>query len=228
MTHKTIFPRVCWEVPQKPVTVRIPLGLIDRLEHEAVESFRSLTSKGSEIGGLLIGDITPGSPLVVSIADYDLIECDYTRGPLYRLSDADLGRFEQAIQQLPASGGSIAGFFRSHTRKGISLDADDLALLEAHFRDPHHIALLVRPFATKASTAGIFIWENGRSTAMRATASSPSAPLRRPQGYRRLARNQDRACRPCRATGSPGGQARRPRPDRPHRLAPRNLAPSPH
>ncbi|MEO8593806.1 MAG: TonB family protein [Candidatus Solibacter sp.] len=155
-------PLYVWEVPQKPVSVRIPFSLIDRLEKEAVESFRSLTSKGSEIGGLLIGDVTPGSPLVVSIADYDLIACDYTRGPLYRLSDADMGRFEQAVQQRLASGKGIAGFFRSHTRKGISLDADDLAVLQARFRDPHHIALLVRPFATKASAAGIFIWENGK------------------------------------------------------------------
>ena len=44
-----------WEVPQKPVAVRIPYQLMDRLEREAVESFRSVTSRGSEIGGLLIG-----------------------------------------------------------------------------------------------------------------------------------------------------------------------------
>jgi TonB family protein len=155
-------PLYLWEVPQKPVSVRIPFSLIDRLEREAVESFRSLTSRGSEIGGLLVGDVTPGSPLVVSIADYDLISCDYSRGPLYRLSDADMGRFEQAIQQRVATGRGVAGFFRSHTRKGISLDTDDLAFFQARFRDPHHIALLVRPFATKASTAGLFIWENGK------------------------------------------------------------------
>ena len=155
-------PFFLWEVPQKPVSVRIPFSLIDRLEREAVESFRSLTSRGSEIGGLLVGDVSQGSPLVVSIADYDLIACDYSRGPLYRLSDADMGRFEHAIQQRLAAGRGVAGFFRSHTRKGISLDADDLAFFQARFRDPHHIALLVRPFATKASTAGIFIWENGK------------------------------------------------------------------
>ena len=155
-------PQYLWEVPQKPVSVRIPFSLIDRLEREAVESFRSLTSRGSEIGGLLVGDVAPGSPLVVSIADYELIACDYSRGPLYRLSDADLGRFEQAIQQRLGAGHGVAGFFRSHTRKGISLDGDDLAFFQARFRDPHHIALLVRPFATKASTAGIFIWENGK------------------------------------------------------------------
>src|SRR5450759_131916 len=158
----TSSPLYRWEIPQKPVSVRIPFSLIDRLEREAVENFRSLTSRGSEIGGLLVGDVAPGNPLVVSIADYDLIPCDYSRGPLYRLSDADMGRFEQAIQQRLAAGRGVAGFFRSHTRKGISLDTDDLAFFQARFRDPHHIALLVRPFATKASTAGIFIWENGK------------------------------------------------------------------
>jgi len=155
-------PLYLWEVPQKPVSVRIPFSLIDRLEREAVENFRSLTSRGSEIGGLLVGDVSPGSPLVVSIADYELIACDYSRGPLYRLSDADMGRFEQAIQQWLAAGRGVAGFFRSHTRKGISLDVDDLAFFHARFRDPHHVALLVRPFATKASMAGIFIRENGK------------------------------------------------------------------
>ena len=155
-------PLYLWEVPQKPVSVRIPFSLIDRLEREAVENFRSLTSRGSEIGGLLVGDVSPGSPLVVSIADYELIACDYSRGPLYRLSDADMGRFEQAIEQWLAAGRGVAGFFRSHTRKGISLDVDDLAFFHARFRDPHHVALLVRPFATKASTAGIFIRENGK------------------------------------------------------------------
>ena len=155
-------PFYLWEVPQKPVSVRIPFSLIDRLEREAVESFRSLTSRGSEIGGLLLGEVSQGSPLIVSIADYELIACDYSRGSLYRLSDADTGRFEHAIQQRSASGCPAVGFFRSHTRKGIALDADDLAFFQARFRDPHHLALLVRPFATKASTAGIFIWENGK------------------------------------------------------------------
>src|SRR2546421_11762203 len=71
-------------------------------------------------------------------------------------------RFQRAMAQRKGPGQTVAGFFRSHTRKGISLDADDLAFYQACFREPHHIGLLVRPFATKASTAGIFIWENGK------------------------------------------------------------------
>src|SRR5215467_16037279 len=152
-----------WEVPQKPVAVRIPFNVMDRLEREAVEAFRSLSSRGSEIGGLLVGDVAPGNPMVVSIADYELIACDYARGPLYRLAEADMERFQRAMEKLKGGPGqTVAGFFRSHTRKGIMLDVDDLAFYEACFREPHHIGLLNRPFATKASTAGIFILENGK------------------------------------------------------------------
>jgi protein TonB len=152
-----------WEVAQKPVAVRLPLEFIDRLESEAVENFRSLSTRGSEIGGLLLGSVTPGNPAVVTVTDFELIACDYSRGPLYRLSDGDLARFEQAIEKRGSGSGPRAiGFFRSHTRKGLSLDAEDLAFFEPRFLEPQHMVLLIRPFATKASMAGIFIRENGR------------------------------------------------------------------
>lgn len=168
-----------WEVPQKPVAVRIPYQLMDRLEREAVESFRSVTSRGSEIGGLLIGSVAPGSPMIVSVAEYQVIDCEYSRGPLYRLSDADLLRFQRAIEQRLASGVGIAGFFRTHTRKGISLDPDDITVLDSHFRDPHQFGLLVRPFATKASTGAIFIREGGKVSG---DASYLEFPFRSPEG----------------------------------------------
>ena len=87
-----------------------------------------------------------------------------------RAGRLDLGRNSSLIvgaepiitRQRERLQGGIAGFFRTHTRKGITLDPDDLTVLDAHFRDPHHIGLLVRPFATKASTGGIFIREGGK------------------------------------------------------------------
>jgi protein TonB len=165
-----------WEVPQKPVSVRIPFALIDRLEHEVVDSFRSLHSRGSEIGGFLLGYVSPGDPAAVSIEDYELVACDYSRGPLYRLSDADRALFDREIEQRRAAGGLVvAGFFRSHTRKGLALDADDLALFRTSFSDPRNVALLIRPFATKASVAGLFIWEDG---AVRGDASYLEFPFR--------------------------------------------------
>ncbi len=154
-------PVYLWEVPQKPVCVRIPFALIDRLEHEAVESFRSLSSRGSEIGGVLLGGVSPGNPAIVTLQDFELITCDYARGPLYRLSDADLDRFDRAFAQHTAAGRPVVGFFRSHTRKGVQLDPEDITLIDSRFSAPHQIALLIRPFATKPSLAGIFIREDG-------------------------------------------------------------------
>ena len=155
-------PGYLWEVAQKPVSVHWPYGLIDRLEKEVVDNFRSLSSPGSEIGGILLGSTLPGNPILVSVDDFELVTCDYSRGPLYRLSDADMGRFEYAIQQRQSGSGlTVIGFFRSHTRKGLALDAEDIAFLDARFREAYQIGLLVRPYATKPSTAGIFIREGG-------------------------------------------------------------------
>jgi protein TonB len=172
-----------WQAAGKPIAVSLALDLIDRLEREVVENFRSLTSRGSEIGGLLLGqvgreEIAPGAATLVSVVDYETIACDYSRGPLYRLSDADRERFERAIEQHRAGGAGVVGFFRAHTRKGVSLDADDLAFLSARFNRPNDIALLVRPFATKASVGGIFLWEDGR---IQADASALEFPFRSAQ-----------------------------------------------
>ena len=170
-------PCYTWEVPEKPVLVRFPLLLIDRLERQAVEAFRSVSSRGSEIGGVLWGVVDSGHPSAVSIVEYEAVPCDYELGPLYRLSGGDVDRMMRALTQA-GTGLLPVGFFRSNTRKGLSLDGEDLSLMEACFREPYQIALVVRPFATKASTAGIFIRENG---SIRAEASYLEFPFRSSQ-----------------------------------------------
>lgn len=112
-----------WQAAGKPIAVSLALDLIDRLEREVVENFRSLTSRGSEIGGLLLGqvgreEIAPGAATLVSVVDYETIACDYSRGPLYRLSDADRERFERAIEQHRAGGEGVVGFFARTRAKG--------------------------------------------------------------------------------------------------------------
>ncbi len=179
-------PFYLWEVAGKPVRVRLPFDLIDRLEKEAVESFRSLSSRGSEIGGVLYGKFSAQEPYLVSVEEFELVPCDYGRGPLYRLTDADLARFDKLITQ-PNS--KTVGFFRSHTRKGLALDADDIQVMESRFRAAHNIGLLIRPFATKASTAGVFIWEGGiihteasyQEFPFRSSQLTPSKPIVEPE-----------------------------------------------
>lgn len=165
-----------WSVPGKPLQVALPFGLIDRLEHLAVENFRSVEALGSEIGGLLFGGESADAPGELRIEDFEAIPCDYSRGPFYRLSNADLTRFDEAIERRggPAAA-RVAGFFRSHSRKGLGLDPEDMELIQTRFRDPRQIVLLLRPFATKVSAGGIFIWEDGR---MRGEASYLEFPFR--------------------------------------------------
>jgi hypothetical protein len=153
-------PYFLWQVAGKAVSVRIPFALMDRLGDEVAKSFRSLNSLGSEIGGVLLGRVVPGELAIVSVEDYAVVVCDYTTGPLYQLSHADLERLDAAIRPRTAFGVRAVGFFRSHTRRGLGLGPEDVALMQSRFQDPTSIALLIRP-ASRAGTAGIFIWESG-------------------------------------------------------------------
>jgi periplasmic protein TonB len=175
-SRASAYPSFLWEVPGKPVIVRIALDLVDRLEAEVVESFRSLNSRGSEIGGLLLGTVHGSTPFEVTIQDYESVPCDYTRGPLYRLSPADLERFEGLLKQRSGAGMRVAGFFRSHTRKALSLDADDVTVFNSLFPNMYQVALLTKPFATKPTLGGIFIREEG---SLRIESSYKEFPFRK-------------------------------------------------
>lgn len=152
-------PSYLWEVPGKPVIVRVALEVVDRLEREVAESIRSLETRGSEIGGLLLGAVQGSSPFEVSIQSYDVVPSEYMRGPLYQLSPRDVERFEDVLEQRVGAGMQIVGFFRSHTRKGLGLDTEDVAIFNRFFPKRYQVALLAKPFATKPTTGAIFIRE---------------------------------------------------------------------
>jgi protein TonB len=154
-------PTYLWRVSGEPVAVRLSLEVVERLGHEVLENFRSVSARGSEIGGLLLGASASGEQPEILIEGFEAIPCEYARGPLYRLSDADKQRFDAAIHAHREAGSAPVGFFRSHTRRGLSLDPDDLAFLSERFQNPAQVALLVRPFATKASVGGFFLWKDG-------------------------------------------------------------------
>ncbi len=150
-----------WEVAGKPIAVLFSLELMDRLEREVLESFKAVTKRGSEIGGVLGGRVIGGSQPTVIIEQFEAVACDYSRGPLYLLSDDDKVRMRQAFDRVSGAS-SVTGFFRSNTRRELVLDEDDQALAKEFFSDPSHVFLLVRPFAMKPSAGGFFFWENGQ------------------------------------------------------------------
>ena len=175
-------PSYLWEVPGKPVIVHVALEVVDRLDREVAESFRSLEVRGSEIGGLLLGAVQRSNPFEVSIQSYEVVPSEYKRGPLYQLSPGDLERFGGLLEQRVGAAMQIVGFFRSHTRKGLGLDTEDVAIFNRFFPKQYQVALLAKPFATKPTAGAIFIRE-GRS--LRSESSYKEFPFRTSTGERR-------------------------------------------
>lgn len=153
-----------WEAAGKAFEVHVHLDVIDGLLAEIMRGYGAVPKRGAEVGGLLLGSIYRGAETVVRIEDFEPVECGYTRGPSYLFSEQEREAFEDACARWrpDASRASYAvGYYRSHTRDGMSLEPEDVELMDRSFPGPSHVALLVKPFATKASPAGFFFRENG-------------------------------------------------------------------
>lgn len=148
-----------WDVAGKAISVRLSLDVVDRLSGEIVKKFADVHSRGSELGGFLLGRSAGRSTLFIE--DYELVECGHNVSALFLLSDEDKSRMvDQLLHVQNSSPHSVIGFFRSHTRKGLGLDERDLSLFRELFFDARNIFLLVKPFAVKPCSGGFFIWEN--------------------------------------------------------------------
>ncbi len=153
-----------WEIPGKPVAVHLHFDAMERILNEVMRGFGAVPKRGAEVGGVLIGTIEHGDPAVVRVEDFEAVECEYRRGPSYLLSEGDGAAFDEACrnwQPQESREAYAVGFFRSDTREGMSLTAEDVEVLDAYFPSPAHIALLIKPYGTKVSMAGFFFREDG-------------------------------------------------------------------
>ncbi|MGH9663801.1 MAG: hypothetical protein ACRD9L_05200, partial [Bryobacteraceae bacterium] len=154
-----------WEPPGNPVSIHISFDVVDGIAKEVLRAFSSVPRRGAEAGGLLLGRAERGERLVVRIRSFEPVPCEHRFGPSYLLSDADRRTLEAAFRSHAnvANGEDrVVGYFRSHTRDGFALGPEDLALCRDLFSDPAHVVLLIKPFATKVSTAGFLFHENGK------------------------------------------------------------------
>lgn len=153
-----------WEAEGQSFEVHVSLDAIDALGVEIMRGFGAVPKRGAEVGGILLGTIERNDGTVIRVEDFQPVSCGYTRGPSYLLSADERETFERATAELGAGdsdGNYAVGYFRSHTRDGLALAPEDVELMDACFAGPSYVALLVRPFATKASTAGFFFREDG-------------------------------------------------------------------
>ena len=153
-----------WEVPSKPVSVRLSLDVTVRLGLAVREGFGALRRRGLETGGLLIGSRRgKGSPVIVDVEDFEPVESEHANGPSYLLSNADRRLLETRItaRKATADNMSIVGFYRSHTRSGFAITAEDAALFSSYFSNASDVFLLIKSNEGGPPTGGFIIREGG-------------------------------------------------------------------
>ena len=156
-------PQYVWEPKGVPFSVRLDAGLIERLEKQSLDIFRAITNRGSEIGGILLGQVLPGWPVSIVVSDYEPVECAYTLGPSYLLSEEEQEKLADAIEKNQKPGGlGVVGFFRSNTRPALVLQDDDQDLFEEFFPEDHNIFLLAKPYSRKPCQGAIYVREGGK------------------------------------------------------------------
>jgi len=148
-----------WQPKETPITVRLAVELIERLEKESLDIFRAITNRGSEIGGILLGQVVAGAPLTIVVEDYEPVPCAYSLGPIFRLSEEEQQNLKEALARRRAAGELTVGFFRSNTRPTLALAEEDLALFNGFFPEERNVFLLAKPFSRKPSRGAVFVRE---------------------------------------------------------------------
>lgn len=114
-------------------------AVIEQVRVQAVNGFNSFGHGGLEIGGVLYGERRGDLVRVLAAAE---LPCDHALGPGFVLSERDQAAFRE-LMKAPA-GMRAVGWYCSHTRSGIVLNANDCAIMERFF-ERGNIALIVKP-----------------------------------------------------------------------------------
>ena len=117
-----------WQVPGQPAVVHLSIDVVDRMGADILRGFGLVPKRGAEVGGILIGTVTrdnsAGGVSTIRIEDFEPVPCTYARGPSYLLTDAERESFEEVCQR---RGTNAVGYYRSHTREGLTLQPEDIS-----------------------------------------------------------------------------------------------------
>jgi hypothetical protein len=148
-----------WEVPGKPMTVYLSRAVTGAI---LLEGKRGLVPRRRpEVGGILLGTVSVKDTVTVRIEACVELPCEHLFGPAYALSEDEKQALGHAIIQYSPGGDSemcTVGFYRTHTRRGLSMDSDDLRLAE-FFPEGADLVLLVKPRLLRRSRGALFFWE---------------------------------------------------------------------
>ena len=193
MTGATALPRAStnpalqshyrWDEPDTHLTVLLNPETADRLQTAALASTNPRQQSGDEVGGILLGRTEPDrNRMLIVVQDFEPVLCEHRSGSsYYSLSSEEAAVFASAMTWAKSRRDlRPVGYYRSHVRSGLFLSADDLELIDRHFRDPENVFLLIKPLSNVACTAGFFFWRDGRIQAEFTGSEVPLIPLAAP------------------------------------------------
>ncbi len=173
-----------WKPAGKNISIHFDLAVVDAMRAAVLKAPHSEAERRDEVGGLLLGRVEPGANIIVD--GFELLSSEHKRGASFILSSHDGEKLATRLQWWSERRNERepVGFFRSHTRSGLYLDRNDQEVLSRFFAKPSDVALLVRPAADGACTAGCFFWEDVAVQGMRTNLEFPFESRRlAPQSY---------------------------------------------
>lgn len=149
-----------WQADGHALKVEYSLAVIAEVRSAVLDGYHQLGHGGLEVGGVLFGKCGGDT---VRILGWKPIACRHAQGPSFSLDAEDeeeLCRLLSDSGAAPELAGLIpVGWFRSNTRRAISLSENDIALFNRFFPEPRQIAMVLRPVRGGATRAGFFFRE---------------------------------------------------------------------
>jgi len=141
-----------------PLRIEYSADALEAVRAAAVDGLYKLIRGGLDVGGLLLGRNDGGA---VRILDSRPIACEHALGPSFLLSANDEAALDTQLASLASetesSGLTLAGWYRSNTRGGLRLTAEDIALWDRCCPQPWQVALVLHPERLKPTRAAFFV-----------------------------------------------------------------------
>jgi proteasome lid subunit RPN8/RPN11 len=178
-----------WSLQGRPLEIEYSSAAMEAVRAAVVDGFYKLPRGGLEVGGVLFGQRTGDSVRILASRP---LACEHATGPSFVLSENDESALAKLIESAAADPELAemvpVGWYHSHTRSGVFLSDQDLALYDRHFPEPWQVSLVLHPEKMKPTRAGFFFREEGgvvhRDHSYREFELEPPARPRRTLGPR--------------------------------------------
>lgn len=136
------------------------MAVMEELRAIAEDGFQKIPHGGIEVGAILFGIQESGR---VRILEWRPMDCEHQRGPGFVLSENDRGRlagFLSECAQTPELRGMVpVGWFHTHTRSGMFLSPEDVAVFDQFFPESWQVSLVMVCAKHQQAKAGFFCRE---------------------------------------------------------------------